>query len=103
MGFEVQVSQYPPDLGGGDPDIGEMLSDQPVRPHRVGFGPLAGDGGDNPQMHLRAVPGRAPWPATVGQSRDAAVDEPATPGPHGVLAERQHPGDHRVGHAIGGS
>src|SRR6266487_3664055 len=38
MGFEVQVSQYPPDLGGGDPDIGEMLSDQPVRPHRAGFG-----------------------------------------------------------------
>jgi hypothetical protein len=70
---------------------------------RVGFGSLAGDGGDNPQMHLRAVPRRPPWPATVSQSRDAAVDEPATPGPHGVHAERQHPGDRRVGHAIGGS
>jgi hypothetical protein len=30
MGFEVQVGQDPPDLGGGDPVVGQMFGQQSV-------------------------------------------------------------------------
>ncbi len=103
MRSDIQLRKDPPHLRFRDPNlVGQLGSQQPMRPMRLGLRPLrCGLGNDLDPIIVPIYP-RSTRPGTVLQTLKTFQLEAATPHSHVVLVHPHHLADPPIRHPLGG-